>query len=280
MGISRRLLTEIMYRQSAVAGRAEPLDPPLPHPGRGQPLLRRDGALDGAATAVSSLRDSHFHARQHEAAHGSTKSDCPNRRGNGTVTLARDGTKARAPARESDCPCKGGTRHVAEQPALESGSGADRPRAADLGLVSLRLALDRHDRRGAGLDARRRAGRAGHVGAASDRDGAARQPHRAGPAAPDRPCRRPPRRALCGARPRLVRHDRRPPAGARPRPRRLRLVRHPDLDRRRGAAHPARHLPRRRPARGAAPAARHRRSASSSPSPPSGRSSSSSCARG
>ena len=43
MGVSRKLLTEVMYRQNAVADGQQPLDPPLPHPGGGQPLQRRDG---------------------------------------------------------------------------------------------------------------------------------------------------------------------------------------------------------------------------------------------
>ena len=35
MGVSRALLTEVMYQQSAVADQAQPLDPPLPDPGGG-----------------------------------------------------------------------------------------------------------------------------------------------------------------------------------------------------------------------------------------------------
>ena len=82
-----------------------------------------------------------------------------------------------------------------------------------------------------------------------DADRPARQSHRPRPDAADRPCRRALRHPLCGAGPRLVRDDRRAAAGADPRPGRLRLVRHPDLDRRRGAADPARHLAGRGPAR-------------------------------
>ena len=133
------------------------------------------------------------------------------------------------------------------------------PGAAQLGLVSLCGALDRDDRRGARLDARRRADRAGHVGAAGDAHRPHRQRHRPRPDAADRPCRRALRHSLRGAGPRLVRNDRRAAAGADARAGRLRLVRHPDLDRRRGAAHPARHPDRRGPARRAAARARHRR---------------------
>ena len=56
MGVSRLLLTEVMYRQSAVQSADQPLDSPLPHPGRGQPLQRRDRRLAGRDRAAGTGR--------------------------------------------------------------------------------------------------------------------------------------------------------------------------------------------------------------------------------
>ena len=165
-----------------------------------------------------------------------------------------------AAANAGHSPASGGSPcRTVTRAAVESRPRADRPRAADLGLVSFRRSVDRHDRRGAGLDARRRAGRAGHVGGPGGAHRPARQCHRPGAAAADRPCRRALRHSLCGAGARLVRHDRGAAAGADAGAGRLRLVRHPDLDRRRGAADPARRPARRRPQGRAAALARHRR---------------------
>ena len=61
-----------------------------------------------------------------------------------------------------------------------------------------------------------------------------RQPHRADPDGPQRARRNKLRNSISGLLPRVVRDEGREHAGDSPRTRRLRMVRHPDVDRRRG----------------------------------------------
>ena len=85
-----------------------------------------------------------------------------------------------------------------------------------------------------------------------------RQPDRAGADAAGRPRRRQARHPVPGAVARLLRHPGREAAGAAARAGRLRLVRHPDLGRRRGDLHHRQRAVRRRHRRRAPAAAGHR----------------------
>ena len=105
--------------------------------------------------------------------------------------------------------------------------------AAHLVHVSHRRALDRHERGDHHLHACLRPDAAGHDVVAGDGHDPARQHHRPGPDGAQRPCRNEVRRLVSGAVPRQLRRARRQRAGDPAGAGRVRVVRHPDLDRRR-----------------------------------------------
>ena len=127
--------------------------------------------------------------------------------------------------------CRGGHR---AEPVVQRRPRARAGGAAQVGHVQLRRALDFHVRLHPDLHAGVVADRRRHELVAGRPHDFSRQPHRARPDGPQRPCRDALRHPLPGLLPRGVRHARRQRAGPAPRARGLRLVRHPDLDRRRG----------------------------------------------
>ena len=126
------------------------------------------------------------------------------------------------------------------QSALEPRPRADAAVAPHLVHLSHRRALDRHERGDHHLHARVGPAAAGHDVVAGDAHHPARQHHRPRADDPERARRHQIRRVVPGALPRQLRRARRQRAGDAARARRLRLVRHPDLDRRAGARHAAR----------------------------------------
>ena len=102
------------------------------------------------------------------------------------------------------------------------------------GTARHRRPVDLHVRLHPDLHARLVADRAGHELVAGRAHDLPRQPHRAGADGAQRPRRHPLRHPVPRLLPRVVRHPRRQRPGPAARLRRLRLVRHPDLDRRRG----------------------------------------------
>ena len=126
------------------------------------------------------------------------------------------------------------------QPAVESGSRADAARAPHVVYLSHRRALDRHERGHHHLHARLGSDATGHDVVAGDDDDPAGQRHR--PAADDPECarRHEVRRLVPGVLPRQLRGSRGQRPGDPARARRVRLVRHSNVDRRASVAHPDR----------------------------------------
>ena len=138
----------------------------------------------------------------------------------------------------------GGLRRAARrrlrQPPLEPGPRADASRPPHVVHLPHRRALDRHERGHHHLHARVGADAAGDDVVAGDAHHPARQRHRAGADDPERACRDEVRRVVPGALPRQLRRRGAQRAGHAARARGVRVVRHPDLDRRPGAQHAAR----------------------------------------
>ena len=133
----------------------------------------------------------------------------------------------------------GRPRRSFDEPALESRPRAHTARPAHLVHLQHRRALDRHERGDHHLHARLGPDAAGHdVVAGADHDPAG-QHRRARADDPQRARRHEVRRVVSRAVPGQLRRQRRQRPGHAARDRRVRVVRHPDVDWRAGARHAA-----------------------------------------